>query len=66
MTPLFSALLDALDRRMHLSGPTKKAANKVFPANWSFLLGEVAMISFAVLVLTGIFLTLFFLSLIHI
>ncbi|WP_341251622.1 cytochrome b [Euzebya pacifica] len=60
MTPLFSALLDALDRRMHLSGPTKKAANKVFPANWSFLLGEVAMISFAVLVLTGIFLTLFF------
>ena len=60
MTPLFSALFDALDSRMKLKGPTRQAANKVFPANWSFLLGEVATISFGVLVATGIFLTLFY------
>ena len=60
MTPLFSALLDALDNRMRLRAPSKKAANKVFPANWSFLLGEVSLISFVVLVASGIFLTLFF------
>ena len=60
MTPLFSALLDALDQRMRLRAPTKKAGAKVFPSNWSFLLGEVSMISFMVLVATGIFLTLFY------
>ncbi|CAN5160069.1 cytochrome bc complex cytochrome b subunit [soil metagenome] len=60
MTPLFSTLLDALDSRMKLRGPTRAVANKVFPSNWSFLLGEVAMISFGVLVATGIFLTLFY------
>ncbi|MEE8600161.1 cytochrome b [Euzebya tangerina] len=60
MTPLFSALFDSLDKRMKLKGPTRQAANKVFPANWSFLLGEVATISFGVLVATGIFLTLFY------
>lgn len=60
MTPLFSALLDALDDRMKLRGPTRAVANKVFPSNWSFLIGEVATISFAVLVATGIFLTLFY------
>jgi ubiquinol-cytochrome c reductase cytochrome b subunit len=60
MTPLISALLDALDDRMKLRSPTRAVANKVFPSNWSFLIGEVAMISFGVLVLTGIFLTLFY------
>ncbi|WP_370326737.1 cytochrome bc complex cytochrome b subunit [Euzebya sp.] len=60
MTPLFSALLDALDDRMRLRGPTRQVANKVFPSNWSFLLGEVATIAFVVLVATGIFLTLFY------
>lgn len=60
MTPLFSALLDALDNRMRLRGPTRAVANKVFPSNWSFLLGEVATIAFVVLVATGIFLTLFY------
>ncbi len=60
MTPLFSALLDALDDRMKLRSPTRAVANKVFPSNWSFLIGEVATISFVVLVATGIFLTLFY------
>jgi ubiquinol-cytochrome c reductase cytochrome b subunit len=34
--------------------------NKVFPTHWSFMLGEVAMYSFLVLLLSGVYLTLFF------
>ncbi|HET8684199.1 MAG TPA: ubiquinol-cytochrome c reductase cytochrome b subunit [Micromonosporaceae bacterium] len=34
--------------------------NKVFPDHWSFLLGEIALWSFIVLLLTGTFLTFFF------
>jgi ubiquinol-cytochrome c reductase cytochrome b subunit len=33
---------------------------KAFPEHWSFLLGELALYSFAVLLLTGVWLTLFF------
>jgi ubiquinol-cytochrome c reductase cytochrome b subunit len=33
---------------------------KVFPDHWSFLLGEIALYSFIVLLLTGVFLTLWF------
>ncbi|MDQ4070411.1 MAG: cytochrome b N-terminal domain-containing protein [Actinomycetota bacterium] len=37
-----------------------RALKKVFPDHWSFLLGELAMYSLVVLVVTGLFLTLFF------
>jgi ubiquinol-cytochrome c reductase cytochrome b subunit len=37
-----------------------KSLRKPFPDHWSFLLGEIAMYAFAVLVLTGIFLAVFF------
>ena len=30
---------------------------KVYPEHWSYLLGEVALYSFVILILTGIFLT---------
>lgn len=60
MTPLFMLLFDTLDRRIGLRRPGRKAANKVFPHHWSFLLGEVALFSLIVLVATGIFLTLFY------
>ena len=33
---------------------------KVFPDHWSFLLGEIALYSFIVLILSGIFLTIWF------
>src|SRR5581483_6532905 len=39
---------------------TKKAMRYVFPDNWSFLLGEVALYCFVLLVVTGIYLTFFF------
>src|SRR5690606_18097338 len=35
-------------------------ARKVFPGHWSFLLGEVAMFAFVVLVLTGGYLAWFY------
>jgi ubiquinol-cytochrome c reductase cytochrome b subunit len=38
----------------------KKTLRYVFPDHWSFLLGEIALYSFVVLVATGIYLTFFF------
>src|SRR5215216_5981807 len=38
----------------------RKALRYVFPDHWSFLLGEIALYSFVVLVVTGVYLTLFF------
>jgi ubiquinol-cytochrome c reductase cytochrome b subunit len=60
MTPLFGRLLDELDERLHVRRDARTAANKVFPSNWSFLLGEVAVFSLVILVLTGTFLTFFY------
>ncbi len=36
------------------------ALDKVFPTHWSFLLGEIILYSFVVLVATGVYLTMFF------
>jgi len=49
-----------LDERMGLAGLAKKQIRKVFPDHWSFLLGEIALWSFVVLLLTGVFLSLWF------
>ena len=52
----------AAARRTVPGAPPRCAAlfNKVFPDHWSFLLGEIALYSFIVLLLTGTFLALFF------
>lgn len=49
-----------IDTRYHPSAAVRRQLNKVFPTHWSFLLGEVAMYSFVVLLLTGVYLSLFF------
>ncbi|MFP8883871.1 cytochrome bc1 complex cytochrome b subunit [Streptomyces mangrovi] len=49
-----------LDRRLPVSEAGRELLRKVFPDHWSFLLGELALYSFAVLLLTGVYLTLFF------
>ena len=49
-----------LDERSGAAPFLRRALRYVFPDHWSFLLGEVALYSFVVLVLTGIYLTLFF------
>src|SRR5690349_24588180 len=49
------------DDRLGLAKATKGLSlRKVFPDHWSFMLGEIALWSFVVLLLTGVFLTLFF------
>lgn len=48
------------DERIGLSKIAKGGLRKVFPDHWSFLLGEIALYSFIVLLLTGIFLTIWF------
>ncbi|HEX8348082.1 MAG TPA: ubiquinol-cytochrome c reductase cytochrome b subunit [Actinoplanes sp.] len=49
-----------IDDRLQVATPLRKLLNKVFPDHWSFLLGEIALFSFIILLLTGTFLTLFF------
>jgi len=49
-----------LDRGTGASPLLRKTLRYAFPDHWSFLLGEVALYSFIVLVATGIYLTLFF------
>ncbi len=49
-----------LDDRLHAAKGVRTLLRKVFPDHWTFLLGEIALYSFIILILTGIFLTLFF------
>lgn len=49
-----------LDSRLRLGKFARRALNHIFPDHWSFMLGEVALYSFVLLVITGIFLGLFF------
>jgi ubiquinol-cytochrome c reductase cytochrome b subunit len=51
---------DWLDERTGFARFARTAMRKVFPDHWSFLLGELALFNFVILVLTGIFLTFFF------
>src|ERR671926_474586 len=48
------------DDRLIVAGPLRRTLNKVFPDHWSFMLGEIALYSFVVLLLSGVYLTLFF------
>jgi ubiquinol-cytochrome c reductase cytochrome b subunit len=49
-----------LDDRLHAAPLNRQWLRKIFPDHWSFLLGEIALYSFIILLLTGTFLTLFF------
>ncbi len=49
-----------LDDRVGLGTQGKHLLRKVFPDHWSFMLGEIALWSFVILILTGIFLSLWF------
>ncbi|MCU1463563.1 MAG: menaquinol-cytochrome c reductase cytochrome b subunit precursor [Acidimicrobiales bacterium] len=49
-----------VDDRIGASEFARSVLNKVFPDHWSFMLGEVAMYCFIVLIVTGIYLTFFF------
>jgi len=55
-----SRLVDAIDDRTGMAHIARSAMRKVFPDHWSFLLGEVALFCFLILLATGVFLTFFY------
>jgi ubiquinol-cytochrome c reductase cytochrome b subunit len=59
-TPLARRSARWLDDRLGVAGFARKALDKVFPDHWSFLIGEIALWSFVVVFLTGIYLTFFY------
>src|SRR6516165_7367200 len=48
------------DDRLRAARVTTAFLRKLYPDHWTFLLGEIALYSFVILLLTGTFLTLFF------
>ncbi|NEW47495.1 cytochrome bc complex cytochrome b subunit [Nocardia cyriacigeorgica] len=55
-----SSQANAVDDRYRAAAFVKRSINKVFPTHWSFLLGEIALYCFIILLLSGVYLTLFF------
>jgi ubiquinol-cytochrome c reductase cytochrome b subunit len=58
-TKLGKAALE-VDDRMIVAPWLRRTMNKVYPDHWSFLLGEIALYSFLILLLSGTYLTFFF------
>ena len=54
------AAANYIDERTSISGLVRELGRKIFPDHWSFMLGEVALYSFVVILLSGTFLTFFF------
>ncbi len=52
--------VSALDERLGAAPGMRAALRYVFPDHWTFMLGEVAMYCFVILVATGIFLTFYY------
>jgi ubiquinol-cytochrome c reductase cytochrome b subunit len=51
---------DWADGRLGIYALAKANMRKIFPDHWSFMLGEICLYSFIIIILTGIYLTLFF------
>ena len=49
-----------IDERTGVSYVVREFGRKIFPDHWSFMLGEVALYSFVIILITGTFLTFFF------
>ncbi len=49
-----------VDDRLGSSNFVRRSLNKVFPDHWSFMLGEIALYSFIILLLTGTYLAFFY------
>jgi ubiquinol-cytochrome c reductase cytochrome b subunit len=50
----------ALDERLGAAPALRRSLRYVFPDHWTFMLGEIALYCFVVLVVTGIFLTFYY------
>ena len=55
-------MVDALDERLDGTSFIQRNLRKVFPDHWSFMLGEVVLYSFVLLILTGTFLAFFYVA----
>ncbi|HLI24800.1 MAG TPA: cytochrome b, partial [Acidimicrobiales bacterium] len=53
-------LLNEVDDRMGSSSFLRSAMDKIFPDHWSFMVGEIAMYCFIILVITGVYIALFY------
>ncbi|MFE9116382.1 cytochrome bc complex cytochrome b subunit [Streptomyces sp. NPDC007172] len=53
-------LADWADGRLGIHALAKANMRKIFPDHWSFMFGEICLYSFLILILTGVYLTLFF------
>jgi quinol---cytochrome-c reductase cytochrome b subunit len=60
LEPVMEKAGGAVDDRFHAAKWAKKALKKAFPDQWSFFLGELALYSFIILLITGTYLALFF------
>ena len=49
-----------LDDRLGVAKGGRVFLDKIFPDHWSFMLGEISLYSFVVLLATGVFLSLYF------
>ncbi|MFI0791037.1 cytochrome bc complex cytochrome b subunit [Streptomyces lydicus] len=58
--PRGERIADWADGRLGIYSLAKSNLRKIFPDHWSFMLGEVALYSFVIIILTGVYLTLFF------
>jgi ubiquinol-cytochrome c reductase cytochrome b subunit len=52
--------LNELDDRVGVAKGGRSFLDKIFPDHWSFMLGEIALYSFVVVLVTGVFLTLYY------
>ncbi|MEV5973606.1 cytochrome bc complex cytochrome b subunit [Streptomyces sp. NPDC051921] len=58
--PAGERIADWADGRLGIYTLAKANMRKIFPDHWSFMLGEVCLYSFLIIILTGVYLTLFF------
>ncbi|GAA3489892.1 MULTISPECIES: cytochrome b [Streptomyces] len=58
--PAGERVADWADGRLGIYSLAKANMRKIFPDHWSFMLGEICMYSFIIIILTGVYLTLFF------
>ena len=55
-------LIDGVDDRLDSTSFLRRSLHKVFPDHWSFMLGELTLYSFVLLLLTGTFLSMFYVA----
>ena len=57
---LVGTVADEVDSRIHPAGGLRRQINKVFPTHWSFMLGEINIYAFIVLLVSGTWLAVFY------